>query len=157
MSSLRDDFDEVDDSLVLVSACLAGVACRHDGLSLPHPLVLQLVAQGRAIPVCPETLGGLPVPRATVELRQGRAVSRTGEDLTEAFLAGARLALALGQTQGCRQAILKSRSPSCGLGQVYDGSFSGVLVPGDGLFAALLKARGLAVWSEEDVGAEAPG
>jgi uncharacterized protein YbbK (DUF523 family) len=136
---------------VLVSACLAGEPCRYNGSAAPHPAVLELVARGLAVPVCPEVLGGLPTPRKPVELRAGRAVEATGADRTEAFLAGARKALGLCRERSCASAVLKARSPSCGCGQVYDGSFSGRLVQGDGLFAALLKAEGVRVCTEEDL------
>ncbi|HWR02996.1 MAG TPA: DUF523 domain-containing protein [Humidesulfovibrio sp.] len=137
--------------LVLVSACLAGRACRYNATAAPHPAVLALVGQGRAVLVCPEALGGLPVPREPMELRKGRAIGASGADHTEAFLAGARRALGICRKHGCARAILKSRSPSCGCGQVYDGSFSGRLVPGNGLFAALLKENGVAVCSEQEL------
>lgn len=141
---------------VLVSACLAGAACRYNGLGAPHPVVLRLVAQGRALLVCPEVLGGLAIPRAPVELRAGRAVERGGRDVTAEFEAGARKALELALAAGCSRAILKARSPSCGAGWVYDGGFCGVLTPGDGIFAALLKAQGFALCTEEDLPQE-PG
>lgn len=136
---------------ILVSACLAGERCRYDASAMPHPLVVQLVAAGRAVCVCPEVLGGLPTPREAVELRAGRAMCRSGRDVTDEFLAGAQAALEQGLARGCRQAIVKSRSPSCGCGQVYNGNFSGALVPGDGLFAALLKAHGFGVRTELDL------
>lgn len=136
---------------VLVSACLAGQACRYNATAAPHAAVLELVRKGRAVLVCPEVLGCLPVPREPMELRQGRAMGASGADHTEAFLAGARRALGICRRHGCTRAILKSRSPSCGCGQVYDGSFSGRLVPGDGLFAALLKENGVAVCSEQEL------
>jgi len=138
-------------SPILVSACLAGVACRYDGGASPHPEVLRLLAAGRVLPVCPEVLGGLPVPREPVELRQGRAVGRSGLDVTEAFQAGAQRALARAREHGCTSAILKARSPSCGPGQIYDGTFSRTLVPGNGVLAALLKQSGFAVLSEEEL------
>ncbi len=139
------------DEQVLVSACLAGQRCRYDGQASPHPEVLRLVELGRAVPVCPELLGGLGVPREPVELRCGRALCRSGADVTEAFETGAQLALALARARGCRQAVLKARSPSCGVGRIYDGSFSQRLVPGDGVLAALCKAHGIAVKSEEEL------
>lgn len=142
---------EADFRPVLVSACLAGRACRYNATAAPHPAVLALVAQGRAVLVCPEVLGGLPVPRDPMELRQGRALAASGADHTEAFLSGARRALSICRKHGCVRAILKSRSPSCGCGQVYDGSFSGRLVPGDGLFAALLQQHGVCVCTEQDL------
>jgi len=140
-----------DSGMILVSACLAGEACRYDGRAALHPEVLRLLAAGRAVAVCPEVLGGLSVPREPVELRAGRAVRSTGADVTGAFQQGAQRALELAQAHGCRRAILKARSPSCGSGRVYDGSFSGTLVPGDGVLAALLKANGFEVLTEEEL------
>lgn len=136
---------------VLVSACLAGHACRYDGGTTPHPYVLRLLEQGRVVAVCPEELGGLPTPREPVELCAGRAMSRSGRDVTPEFLTGVRRSLDIALAAGCRVAILKSRSPCCGLGRVYDGSFSGVLVPGDGMLAARLKAQGFALCTDEDL------
>jgi uncharacterized protein YbbK (DUF523 family) len=148
----RDDFASATDAPpVLVSACLAGEACRYDGSASAHPVVLRLLAEGRAVSVCPEVLSGLPTPREVVELRAGRALCRSGRDVTEEFLAGARTAVALGLARGCRQAILKSRSPSCGCGVVYDCRFSGILVPGDGLFSALLKELGFSIRTEAEL------
>lgn len=138
---------------VLVSACLAGQPCRYDGGAFPCPAVRKLVEQGRAVPVCPEVLGGLPTPRPPMELRQGRVVTSLGEDCTDAFGLGARRALDLARSRGCVRAILKSRSPSCGSAMVYDGTFSGRLAPGDGVFAALLKDQGFEVVTEADLAA----
>lgn len=140
-----------DDAPVLVSACLLGVPCRYNGRSATHPAALRLLEAGRAVPVCPELLGGLPTPRAPVELNKGRAVDSNGRDVTAEFRSGALAALAQGLERGCASALLKSRSPSCGCGQVYDGQFRGVLVPGDGLFAALLKERGFQVCCEDEL------
>jgi len=149
---LKDESGTMPDALpVLVSACLAGEPCRYDATAMPHPLVIQLVATGRAVCVCPEVLGGLPTPRESVELQAGRAICRSGGDVTAEFLAGAQAALELGLVRGCRRAIVKSRSPSCGCGRVYDGSFSGALVPGDGLFTKLLKEHGFNICTEVDL------
>lgn len=130
---------------IVVSACLAGVACRYDGRTTPHPAVLALMRLGRALPVCPEQLGGRPTPRSPCEMLHGRVLDLEGTDLTEAFERGAAEAWRLARQTGCRTAVLKARSPACGCGHVYDGTFSGRLVPGDGVFAALLKMQGLAV------------
>lgn len=144
--------DKVNEAgAVAVSACLAGVPCRYDGSASPHPAVLDLVAQGLAVPVCPELLGGLPCPREACEIRAGRVMTRSGQDLTVAFEKGAFAALKEILDAGCVRAILKARSPSCGAGQIYDGSFSGRLVPGFGLFAALLNERGVMVQTEKDI------
>lgn len=135
----------------VVSACLAGVACRYDGGSNLCPKVLQLVEEGWAVPACPEALGGLPVPRTPCELKGGRVISRDGRDMTAAFLRGAQRALEIVQEHGCTAAILKSRSPSCGVGCVYDGSFTRRLRPGQGVWAQLLREAGLALYSEENL------
>ena len=140
----------------VVSGCLAGLSCRYDGGSNPCPEVVRLVAAGLAVPVCPESLSGLPVPRPPCEqvpAREAddevRVLSRTGEDVTRAFTCGAERALAAALATGCREAILKARSPSCGVGQVYDGSFSHTLRPGDGLWAQRLRAAGFTLWTED--------
>jgi len=144
---------------VLVSACLLGISCRYDGDSCPDERLQRLAAQGKALPFCPEVLGGLPTPRPPAEIQGGdgsdvlegraRVVNIEGRDVTAEFLAGAKEALRLAQHWHIREAILKARSPSCGAGQIYDGSFSGRLVEGDGVTAALLRREGLIVKNEE--------
>lgn len=142
----------------VVSGCLAGLACRYDGGSNPSPRVVRLVASGLAVPLCPESLSGLPVPRPPCEQSAPgpehdaiRVLSRDGRDLTAAFLLGAERAFRAARAAGCREAILKSRSPSCGVGQVYDGTFSRSLQPGDGLWAHLLREAGFTLWTEENL------
>ena len=137
--------------MIIVSACLAGVHCRYDGGEKTCDPVIRLVAQGEAIPLCPEQLGGLTTPRLPCEAVQDRVISKDGTDVTEAFQHGAHEALKIARLVGAKTAILKSRSPSCGSGLVYDGTFTGKLVPGDGFFAALCKANGIAVKTEEDL------
>jgi len=137
--------------MIIVSACLAGVACRYDGGAKPCPAVQRLVAEGAALPVCPEQLGGLTTPRLPAEITAGRVLRSDGTDLTAAFEHGACQALALTDLVGAHTAILKARSPSCGAGFIYDGTFSGTLVPGDGVFAALCRRRGIEVRTEEDL------
>jgi uncharacterized protein YbbK (DUF523 family) len=152
--------DEVDPPII-VSACLAGLATTHDGRAKPHPKILELVRQGRAILVCPEQLGGLPTPRAEAEIASGdgetvldrgaRVVDVEGNDVTDNFLRGAREALKAARLAGSRRAILKARSPSCGTDRIYDGTFSGSLKGGSGVTAAGLRRAGLEVLSEEDL------
>ena len=139
--------------MLLISACLLGCACRYDGKSKPHPLAVELARRGLAVPVCPEQLGGLPTPREPSERRADTVVSRSGADVTAQFRRGAEQALHLARLYGCKAAVLKERSPSCGSGEVYDGTFSGRLTPGDGVTAALLKANGIAVYGESDLDA----
>lgn len=141
--------------MILVSACLAGLCCRYDGRDNEVAWVRELVASGQALPFCPEQLGGLATPREPSEIRREdfgacKIFSRDGRDLTDAFLAGAREGLKLAELVGARTAILKERSPSCGVRRVYSGRFEGVLVPGEGVTSSLFRARGIMVFSEEE-------
>ncbi|WP_418765050.1 DUF523 domain-containing protein [Mailhella sp.] len=138
----------------VVSACLAGTPCRYDGRSNLRPEIAELVRRGEAVPVCPEVLGGLPTPRTPSEQKNGRVVAATGEDVTDAFVSGAEAALYIAEEYGCCAAVLKARSPSCGCGRVYDGTFTHTLVDGDGLFAALLRKKGFQLFTEETFDAE---
>ena len=135
---------------LLISACLLGAKCKYSGGSnaLPPETLAALKARYRLIPVCPEVAGGLPVPREPGERQGDRVVSISGRDVTEAYRRGAETALALARRFGCREALLKARSPSCGSGQIYDGSFSGRLIDGDGVAAALLRASDLDIFNE---------
>jgi uncharacterized protein YbbK (DUF523 family) len=146
---------------VLVSACLAGRACRFDGRANPDDEVGHLVAEGRAVLVCPEEEGGLGTPRPPAEIVGGdgsdvldgraRVLTRAGVDVTAEYLEGARIALARARESGAERAILKARSPSCGKGCIYDGSFSLTPAEGDGVTAALLQRAGIEVVTEEEL------
>ena len=135
---------------ILISACLLGVCCRYDGDSKAYPGIEQLARQHTLVPVCPEQLGGLPTPRPPAERRGGRVVTQSG-DVTEQYLRGAEETLKLCKLLGCEAAVLKERSPSCGRGQVYDGTFSGTLTAGDGVTAELLAAHGILVYGESQI------
>ncbi len=139
---------------IIVSACLAGVECRYDGRANTVAAVEKLVKEGRALPVCPEVLGGLSTPRAKAERQGERIMTEQGEDVSAAFYSGAKVAAEIARLTGCRKAILKAKSPTCGCGRIYDGAFSGTLIKGDGIFCALLKQRGIEVCSEEDLPAD---
>ncbi len=136
--------------VLLVSACLMGFDCKYSGgnNALPPAALDNLRRSFRLIPVCPETAGGLPTPREPSERRGERVVSRDGRDVTAAFQKGAEFTLRLAERFGAKKALLKCNSPSCGSGMIYDGSFSGKLIPGDGVTAELLKSRGIAVMGE---------
>lgn len=138
-------------SPILVSACLLGTACRYDGKSVPCASLLEQLDGLRLIPVCPEQLGGLPTPRIPCERQGQRVVSKAGTDTTQQYQRGAQEALRLAKLFGCKAALLKERSPSCGCGQIYDGSFSKTLVGGDGVTAELLKQHGIAVFGESRI------
>ena len=129
----------------VVSSCLAGVACRYDGTAQETLEVVEAVRQGKALPLCPEMLGGLPAPRQAAEIKEGRVVTAAGVDLTQPFQKGAEIATQIAILAGCRKAVLKARSPSCGCGRIYDGTFSGRLVDGDGVWAQALKKAGIEV------------
>ena len=136
---------------LLVSACLLGVHCRYDGKSNQLPALETLLAQHACIPVCPEILGGLPTPRPPAECQGALVRNREGADVTQAFHRGAAETLHLAALYHCEAALLKERSPSCGCGTIYDGSFSKTLVPGDGITAQALKAQGLRVYGESQL------
>ncbi|MBO4309218.1 MAG: DUF523 domain-containing protein [Clostridia bacterium] len=133
---------------ILVSACLLGVACRYDGDSRPNDAVWALAERYRLIPVCPESMGGLPIPREPSEIVGDRVVSRAGSDVTEQYRRGAQRVLSIARKFGCRAALLKEKSPSCGTGTVHNGKFDGGLTDGYGVTAALLRENGVAVFGE---------
>jgi uncharacterized protein YbbK (DUF523 family) len=145
----------------LCSACLLGVRCRYDGQKKPVQRLIDLAKREKIIPICPEHMGGLPTPRPGAEIRRGegkdvlegkaRVFDYDGNDVTEQFKRGALRALKVAWLFGTKEAILKQRSSSCGSGQIYDGTFSGRVVRGDGVTAALLKKHGIKVITEEDV------
>ena len=136
---------------LLVSACLLGACCRYDGASREHPLAKKLAERYPLIPVCPEQLGGLPTPRPPAERRGERVVTLSGDDVTERYRRGAEETLRLCRMLDCEAAVLNERSPSCGAGAVYDGTFSGVLASGDGVTAALLRGGGIPVYGESQI------
>lgn len=134
----------------IVSACLAGERCRYDGNSNTVDLIAHMVTTGTAIPVCPEIIGGLPVPRTRCELRKldnGKTeiIGEDGNFYTEAFNLGASLSLETAIKNGITTAILKSKSPSCGCGKIYDGYFTGKLIEGNGITAELFIKSGIKV------------
>ena len=137
---------------LLISECLLGVACRYDGNSRPldSGLLDRLMARYTLIPVCPEQLGGLPTPRNPSERRDSRVVMNNGVDVTAQYARGAAQALYLAQRFGCTKALLKERSPSCGSGTIYDGSFTGSLTDGWGVAAEALRDAGIAVFGENE-------
>lgn len=136
---------------LLISACLLGVCCRYDGASKQYAGMQELLQKHTLIPVCPEQLGGLATPRAPSERQGDRVVSKVGTDVTDAYRRGAEEALKLCKLYGCDAAVLKERSPSCGAGQIYDGTFTGTLTVGDGVTAELLRQNGIPVYGESEI------
>lgn len=136
---------------VLVSACLTGVKCKYNGGDNYIKKIELLKDKANLICVCPEVDGGLATPRAPSEIKNGKVISKNGKDVTDAFVKGAQNALEKAQECGCKIALLKGKSPSCGSGKVYDGSFTGVLCDGDGVTARLLKQNDIKVFCETQI------
>lgn len=140
--------------MLVVSACLAGICCRYDGQAKTDPQIQRLVIEGKALPVCPEAMAGLGIPREPTELtgnagmalaQKAQAITKSGIDVTAAFLRGAQRAVQICRIKGITKAILKDGSPSCGSNWIYDGSFTGVKCAGMGIFAKLLQQEGISV------------
>jgi uncharacterized protein YbbK (DUF523 family) len=150
-----------DRGKVLISACLAGVPCTHEAEPKTRAWAVRLVAEGRAVLVCPEVAGGLPIPRPEAEITGGdghdvltgaaRVINSEGGDVTESYLRGARVAVREASSAGSSVAVLKARSPSCGCGRIHDGTFSGTLRDGDGVTTAALRREGIDVIDDEAV------
>lgn len=136
---------------ILVSHCFLGEPCRYDGASRLDRQIIELHRAGHnLIPVCPEVLGGLEVPRSPAEIQSdGRVLTQDGQDVTAAYRSGAERAVAIARENGCTVAILKARSPSCGCGEVYDGTFTGSVTSGWGVAARMLREAGIEVMDEE--------
>ena len=136
---------------LLVSACLLGISCRYDGRNVPNEEVISLKQRFNLIPVCPEIYGGLPTPRVPSERIGDRVVMKDGADVTENYNRGAEAALELCHLFDIKTAVLKEKSPSCGSGKIYDGSFTGTLTDGDGVCAEYLRTHGIRVIGESDI------
>ncbi len=147
--------------MYMISACLAGVHCRYDHSDNGIDKIKDLIKNQPSIIVCPEQIGGLTTPRPAAEISGGdgndvlegkaRIINKAGEDVTDEFVKGALEALEIAEEYGVTKAILKSRSPSCGCGHIYDGTFSGKKIDGDGVLAALLKKSGIDVVTEDEL------
>lgn len=136
---------------ILISACLLGVNCKYSGGNNLCPKALALRERYELVPVCPEQLGGLSTPRPPAERQGAQVCTKDGADVTQAYRHGAEEALRLAQLFHCQAAVLKARSPSCGKGSIYDGTFSGALIPGSGVTAELLAVQGIPVYTEEEL------
>lgn len=136
---------------ILVSACLLGEACRYDGQSREYPGIETLRECFKLIPFCPEVAGGLTTPRIPAERTQNGVFTRDGRDVTQEYRLGAEAALTLANNEGITLAVLKSLSPSCGKGRIYDGTFTRTIIAGQGIAAQLLIDNGIEVFTEEEV------
>lgn len=133
---------------ILVSACLLGENCKYSGGNNKNDSVIKLSEHFELIPICPECFGGLPIPREPSEIVGDRVLSKSGEDVTAQFVEGAEQTLYIAREKNCPAALLKERSPSCGCGVIYDGTFSGALTEGNGITADLLLQNEIAVFGE---------
>ena len=136
---------------VLISACLLGVNCRYNGNGILIEDAETLKENYHLVPVCPEIFGGMSTPREPAEQRNGKVFSKSGEDVTAYFEKGAQEVLKLAKFYDCKYAILKERSPSCGHGKVYDGSFAGTIIEGNGVLADMLEKSGIEVFGESQL------
>lgn len=139
---------------ILVSQCLyGGKPVRYDGKTKEEtdPRFLKWKEEGRLVPVCPEVFGGLPTPRSDAQRVGDKVIARTGKDVTFEYMKGAHEAVRLAEEHGVLCAIMKEKSPSCGSNKIYDGTFEGKLVDGQGTAVELLRASGVAVYSEEQL------
>ena len=144
----------------LVSACLAGINCTYKGKNKLRKKIKRLTDTGRALPVCPEVLGGAPIPRQSCEIAGGdgndvldgsaMVLTPSGKDVSKLLIRGARETLRIAKEHRIKKAILKSNSPSCGCGHIYDGTFRRRLIKGDGVTAALLRRNRIKIYTEKD-------
>lgn len=134
---------------ILISACLIGLNCKYDGGNNENSKLVELMKEKDLVPICPEQLGGLKTPRASAERKQEKVITKEGVDVTKEYQKGAEEVLKLAKKLNIKKAILKSRSPSCGIDEIYDGTFSHNLVKGDGVTAELLKKNGIEVISSD--------
>ena len=136
---------------IIVSACLLGENCKYSGGNNRNDELLRRLSGHAVVPVCPEALGGLPTPRLPAEIVDGIVTNREGVPVDDAFRLGADRALEIARRERADWIILQSRSPSCGVKQIYDGTFTGTKIPGQGIFAGQLMAHGFAVLDREEV------
>jgi uncharacterized protein YbbK (DUF523 family) len=146
--------------MILVSACLAGVRCRHDGSHKLVDKIQKLIATRKAIPLCPEIMGGRPIPRPPTEIVGGtgddvisgraKILDKEGNDVTAEVMDGAKEFVKSVKRMEIKAVILKSKSPSCGYGKIYDGTFSGTLKDGNGVVAAMLEREGIKIYNEDN-------
>ena len=139
--------------MVLVSKCLLGGNCKYNGGNNFNQKVVEYIDGKDYIEICPECMGGLTTPRdpSEIDLESGRVYSCRGKDVTENFLKGAQQTLEIAKKNKADTAILKQSSPSCGFGLIYDGSFSGRKINGNGITAQLLSENGIKIFTEKDL------
>lgn len=137
--------------IILVSACLLGTNCKYNGKNNKNDKVLEYIKDKYVIPICPEVFGGLSIPRIPSEINGNKVINKEGEDVTKYFMDGAYKTLDIAKSLNIKKAILKQKSPSCGSGKIYDGTFSNNIIVGDGITAKLLKENNIEIITEEDL------
>ncbi|MBR2811332.1 MAG: DUF523 domain-containing protein [Solobacterium sp.] len=136
--------------MIVLSACLAGKDVKYNGGNNVREDLKRLYEHGQAVLVCPEVMGGLPIPRHCAEIQGDKVINDIGEDVTDAFVKGAELAMETCRKNGCQMAVLKAKSPSCGKGVIYDGTFTHTETEGDGIFVRFLRKEGIPVYTEHE-------
>lgn len=136
---------------LVISSCLLGLPARYNGENIVHPLIDALEEKYELIAICPETLGGLSIPREPAELRGSRVLTKSGQDVTQEYEAGAGIALDIAKGLSIKKAVLKERSPSCGYGLIHDGTFTDGMVEGNGICAKLFLENGIEIFRESDI------
>ncbi len=136
---------------ILVSACLLGINCKYDGENNKNDKVIEYLKDKEVIPICPEIMGGLPTPRVPSEIKDDKVITKENKDVTNNFLKGANEVLYLAKLFNVNKALLKAKSPSCGVGEIYDGTFTHAKINGDGMTTRLLKENNIEVITELDL------
>lgn len=136
---------------ILVSACLLGIDCKYSGGNNYNEKVLEYIKDYEVIPVCPEIMGGLSTPRPPSERVGNKVINNQNIDVTKEYIKGANETLKLAKLFDVKKALLKAKSPSCGKGKIYDGTFSGTLIEGNGVTVDLLQSNGIEVITEQDL------
>ena len=137
--------------IILVSACLLGTNCKYNGKNNKNEKVLEYIKDKYVIPICPEVFGGLSTPRIPSEISDNKIINKDGIDVTKYFVDGANKTLDIAKTLNIKKAILKQKSPSCGCGKIYDGTFTNNIINGDGITTRLLKENSIEVITEEEL------
>lgn len=141
--------------MIGISSCLCGINCKYNGGNNLNPIFLEMLNKGKAIPICPEQLGGLPTPRIPAEIRKDekgkiQVITKNNTNVTKEYFLGAERVLKILKVLKIDTVILKSKSPSCGYGKIYDGTFSKKLIEGNGITVELLLKNNIKVINDEE-------
>ena len=137
--------------IILVSACLLGTNCKYNGKNNKNDKVLEYIKDKYVIPICPEVFGGLSTPRIPSEIKDNIVINKEDKDVTKYFIDGANKTLEIAKILNVKKALLKQKSPSCGCGRIYDGTFTSNIIKGDGITTKILKENNIEIITEEDL------